>query len=77
MILRLRILFSAIAITLAIYGLLAEHPPRFLYTVMLLSLGGMMLMMGTAELQKNRIPSAILSFVSGAFIWVVGIFITF
>ncbi|MGM0854509.1 MAG: DUF3953 domain-containing protein [Bacillota bacterium] len=77
MLFKLRILFSTIAITFALYGLLSGNPPEFITTIMFLSLGATLLVMGLSELQTKRKSSAYLSFIAAAFVGFVSIYSLF
>jgi hypothetical protein len=77
MLFKVRILFSTIAITFALYGLLSEDSPEFNTTIMFLSLGAMMLVMGLSGFQAKRKASAYLSFIAAAFVTFVSIYSLF
>jgi hypothetical protein len=77
MLFKVRILFSTIAITFALYGLLSEDSPEFITTIMFLSLGAMMLVMGLSEFQAKRKAFAFLTFIAAAFITFVSIYSLF
>ncbi|MGE6754200.1 YczI family protein [Rossellomorea sp. NPDC071047] len=77
MLFKLRILFSTIAIAFALYGLVSEDPPEFIMTVMLLSLGAMMFVMGFSEYNSNKKASAYFSFIAAVFVGFVSIYSLF
>ncbi|MFI8578178.1 YczI family protein [Rossellomorea aquimaris] len=77
MLFKLRILFSTIAIAFALYGLVSENPPEFITTIMLLSLGAMMFVLGLSEYNSNKKASAYFSLIAALFVGFVSIYSLF